>query len=170
MRAELGNKRGGNDLRRALVRNMKWRRSAGEPPSRTSEWLGHIFIYSVPRRRWPTSANTMTLRTSFGRSSERIPGAESAAQPGWPVACIAARHVSMPSPTISRSVGSAKRTAPPRQGPSIIFAGSIGAFPAPSAARNVLWIYQRDHCRPPAARWMLQPAMEAQHWRRFRET
>ena len=45
MRAKLGNERGGNDLRRALVRNMKWRPISRRPPSRTSEWLGHIFIF-----------------------------------------------------------------------------------------------------------------------------
>ena len=33
----------------------------------------------------------------------------------------------MPSPTISRSPGRRSRTAPPRQGPSIIFCGSTGA-------------------------------------------
>ena len=46
----------------------------------------------------------------------------------------------MPSPTISTSPGSARRTAPPRQGPSIIFCGSTGALPLPSRARKVRWI------------------------------
>ena len=78
----------------------------------------------------------------------------------------------MPSPTISTSPGSPRRTAPPRQGPSIIFAGSTGALPlavageegavngdrrAVDAARH-----QRHHCRPDAARGMLQAGVEAQ--------
>ena len=46
----------------------------------------------------------------------------------------------MPSPTISTSPGSARRTAPPRHGPSIIFCGSTGALPLPSRARKVRWI------------------------------
>jgi hypothetical protein len=48
--------------------------------------------------------------------------------------------VTSPSPIISRSVASARRTAPPRQGPSIILDRSTGAFPPPSSARNVRWI------------------------------
>src|SRR6516225_6617260 len=85
------------------------------------------------------SASTITSRTAVGRSSERIPEVESAAHAGLPVACIAARQVSMPSPTIKRSLGSARQTAPPRQGPSIIFCGSTGALLKPSRARNVRW-------------------------------
>ena len=46
----------------------------------------------------------------------------------------------MPSPTISTSPARPSRTAPPRHGPSIIFADSTGAFPPPSRARNVRWI------------------------------
>jgi len=42
--------------------------------------------------------------------------------------------------TLSPSRYVSSRTAPPRQGPSIIFAGSTGAFPLPSPARNVRWI------------------------------
>src|ERR1700677_633669 len=83
------------------------------------------------------SARTITSCTSFGSSRERRPDVESAAQTGCPVACIAARQVSIPSPTISTSPGSARRTAPPRHGPNIIFCGSTGAFPPPSRARYV---------------------------------
>src|SRR5262249_29936789 len=85
------------------------------------------------------SAKTITLRTCFGRSRARSPEVESAAQAGWPVASMAVRLVSMPSPTRSTSLGLARRTAPPRHGPSIIFCGLTGAFPAPSRVRKVRW-------------------------------
>jgi len=61
---------------------------------------------------------------------------------------MAATQVSMPSPTISTSPGEARRTTPPRQGPSIIFAGSTGALPTPSRARKVRWI-ARSVSSPP---------------------
>ena len=54
-----------------------------------------------------------------------------------PVAIIAARHVSMPSPIISGLDVGAKRTAPPRHGPSIIFGGETGALLRPSRASQV---------------------------------
>jgi hypothetical protein len=53
---------------------------------------------------------------------------------------MAARQVSMLSPIISKSPGGPSRTAPPRHGPSIIFAGSTGAFALPSTARKVRWM------------------------------
>ena len=86
----------------------------------------------------------------------------------------------MPSPTISTSPGSASRTAPPRQGPSIIFCGSTGALPAAVAGkegavdreRRVVRAarHQRHHRRPDAARGMLQTGMEAKRvgWRQMR--
>ena len=122
------------------------------------------------------SARTITSRTSCGRSRASRPEVESAAHAGCPVACIAAREVSMPSPTISTSPAAASRTAPPRHGPSIIFCGSTGALPDPSWARKVRWIarwrivntarHQRHHCWPDAARRVLQTGMEAQRGRR----
>jgi hypothetical protein len=50
------------------------------------------------------------------------------------------RQVSMPSPTISTSPCTPRRTALPRQGPSIIFCGLTGALLWPSRARKVRWI------------------------------
>ena len=98
-----------------------------------------VEIADVPReqhRGGDPGACVITSRASCGRSSERRPDVESAAQAGFPVACIAARHVSMPSPTMTSSLGSPRRTTPPRQLPSIIFMGSTGAFPLPSRARK----------------------------------
>jgi hypothetical protein len=79
-------------------------------------------------------------RMAAGRLREHRPEVESADQAARPVACMAARQVSMPSPTISTSPGSARRTAPPRQGPSIIFCRSTGAFPLLSRARKARWV------------------------------
>jgi hypothetical protein len=47
MRPELGNKLGGNDHRRALVRGMKWRPISKEAIIKGEERLGHIF--HIPR-------------------------------------------------------------------------------------------------------------------------
>ena len=49
------------------------------------------------------SARTVTVRMPSGRSSVRKPEVESAAQAVRPVACMVARQVSMPSPTINAS-------------------------------------------------------------------
>jgi len=47
---------------------------------------------------------------------------------------MADRQISMLSQTISFPADAARRTAPPWQGPSIIFCGSTDAFPLPSRA------------------------------------
>jgi len=60
----------------------------------------------------------MTSFTIAGRTRDLRPEVDRAAQTGVLVACIAARHVSIPSPTISTSAAGAKRTAPPLIGPS----------------------------------------------------
>src|SRR6266566_3418468 len=83
------------------------------------------------------SASTMMSRTTGGRWSERRPGADIAAQVGEPVACIAESAVSMPSAIISRVPTGLSRTAPPRQGPSIVFCGLTGALPPLSRDKNV---------------------------------
>lgn len=70
-----------------------------------------------------------------GRSRVRRPDVESAAQAGLPVACIAAKQVSMPSPTMTISLACASRTTPPRHGPSIALRGLTAALPFPSGAR-----------------------------------
>ena len=53
--------------------------------------------------------------TACGKSRVRRPEVESAAQAGRKVACMAAKQVSMPSPTITTAPGAASRTAPPRR-------------------------------------------------------
>ena len=124
------------------------------------------------------SASTITSRTSSGRSRARSPEVESAAQAGWPVACMAARQVSMPSPTISTSPGSAEPHRAATAGAehhllridrrlAAAIAGEEGAVDrqrrAVHAARH-----QRHHRRPDAARGMLQPGMEAERRRRWK--
>ena len=79
-------------------------------------------------------------RMPSGSSRDLIPDVERAAHAGLPVACIAARQVSRPSPTISTLAGAPSLTTPLRQGPSIIFCGATGALPVPSGARYVRWI------------------------------
>ena len=80
--------------------------------------------------------------SDFGDFGAELQGAkagavERAAQAGVPVAIMAAKAVSIPSATITRVSGTPSRTTPPRQGPSIIFAGLTGAFPEPSAFKKV---------------------------------
>ena len=148
---------------------------------------------SVRRPRFTArTARTITLRTSTGRLRLRSPEVESAAHAGLPVACIAARQVSMPSPTISALRTSPSRTAPPRHGPSIIFSGSTRPTNCtepmrsgqkgrcaygeqrrpPNAAekssmdgeRGVVGTacHQRDQRRPVLTERMLDPAVETQ--------
>src|SRR6266566_4085337 len=86
------------------------------------------------------SARMMTSWITGGRSSERRPDVDSAAQADRPVACIAESAVSMPSAIINRSPTGPSRTAPPRQGPSIFFGGVTGALAPPSRDKNVRWM------------------------------
>jgi len=59
----------------------------------------------------------MMVRTVGGSTSAFSPDVLTAAQAGIAVACIAARQVSMPSPTIRVSSAGARRTAPPPTDP-----------------------------------------------------
>ena len=58
-------------------------------------------------------------RTIAGSTRATMPNVDSAAHAGCAVAVIAARHVSMPSPTSNISAAGASRTAPPDARPSI---------------------------------------------------
>ena len=63
---------------------------------------------------------------------------------------MAAMQVSMPSPTISTSLGSARRTAPPRHGPSIIFGGWTRGFACATITHKVSAVnHERRRCRSP---------------------
>jgi hypothetical protein len=83
------------------------------------------------------SARMITFFIAEGRARERRPDVDSAAHTSRPDSCIADRQVSIPSPTISSSVGVPSGTAPPRQGPNIILGWLTGDLDAPLAARKV---------------------------------
>jgi hypothetical protein len=80
------------------------------------------------------SQRTVTSRTSGGSTSAFRPDVLNAAQAGNAVAVIAARHVSIPSPTISVLAIGASRTAPLPIGPVEIRTGSSVAFAEPSSS------------------------------------
>ena len=87
------------------------------------------------------SASTITSRTpsrqierAQARGRKRCPGRMTGRLHGGKAAFRCLRRPS------ARRPGWARRTTPPRHGPSIIFCGSTGALPAPSRARKVRWI------------------------------